>query len=142
MGLKIQASTGLTRPLAIVDKFKAEVKHLTRPEYDRVEALCAGKDADEQAKIRAEAFVGGWSDFTPAAAKKIGIALADDQPLDAHGCIPFDLDTARDVWRLAHEGLFAAKVLLFSLRMLEAIETEKELRKNVSGGSSPISTTL
>ncbi|MGH8323198.1 MAG: hypothetical protein ACRETD_05285 [Steroidobacteraceae bacterium] len=141
MGLKVQPTTGLTRPLTIVDPFKVDVKHLTRPEYDRVAQLCEGKDAEEQASIRSAAFIAGWSEFTPAAAKKIGIAVADDQPVGPKGEIAFDADTARDVWRLAHDGLFAAKISLFSLRMLEAIEVEKELRKNVSGGSYPTSTT-
>lgn len=140
MGLKVQETTGLTREQLIVDKFKVLVKHHTRPEYDRIDALCAGKSPEEQAAIKSKAFLAGWTDCTPAALRRIGVALADDQPLDPKGCIPFDADTARDVWMLAHEGLFAHKLTLFMLRMLESIETEKELAKNGFGGSSQIST--
>lgn len=140
MGLKVQETTGIVREQLIVDKFKVLVKHHTRPEYERVDALCAGKEPEEEAAIKSRAYLGGWSDCTPSALRKIGVAVADDQPVDGKGCIPFDLDTARDVWRLAHQGLFASKVTACMVLMLQLVEAEKDAAKNGFGGSSALST--
>lgn len=142
MGLHIVQSTGLTKELTVLDTFRVMVKHLTRTELEKLNEACEGKDADEQAQIASVAYIAGWTGLTIPIVRRLGVMVPDDQPTDPKGGIPYDKDTARDLWRHAHANKFMLPVMACSREVLSAIEAEKELSKNGFGGWSQPSTTL
>ncbi len=142
MGLKIQASTGFTEELPILETFKVIVKHLTRGEIEKLDEMTAGKNEDEKSLIASNAYIASWEGLTPGIVRKLGCAIDEHQPVDKDGLIPHDRETARDLWRHAYSNLFMLKVMLCSRAVLEKRELEKEMAKNGYGGWSQPSITL
>lgn len=140
MGLRLADTTGLVRELAIVDEFKVKVRHLARRDLEQLIRRLDGLDDEAAALESVTTYLAGWSGLTPAAARKLGVPIADDQPTTG-GEIPFDADTARDLWRHAYADQFMNRVIRFSRLILEAIDEEKRRAKNAFGASSAPSTT-
>jgi len=134
-------TTSLTRNLHIVDDFSVTVRHLGRRELEDLVRRLDGLDDNAAALESARAYLADWQGCTVTACRKIGVNVADDQPVGPDGTIPFDAETARDLWRHAFPDVFMNPVIRFSRRILEAVEEEKRRSKNVSGASSAPSTT-
>lgn len=142
MALRLaESTTSLTRDLHIVDEFHVSVRHLARKDLEELVRRLDWIDDNAAAKESAVTYIAGWTGLTPSACRKLGVNVADDQPVGPTGEIPFDPETARDLWRHAFPDQFMNPVIRFSRRILEAVEEEKRRSKNAFGASSAPSTT-
>lgn len=132
MGLKLNRTTGLHRPLTIRDRFTVEVWHRTRTEQEQFYQDVRGLGDDEAAKRAAEFFlkVDECTGLTVPVLQYLRVPVADDQPTDEAGEIEIDAEVLGDVWRHAFPALFENVVVPFSSDMLSTVAKEKDRAKN------------
>lgn len=153
MKLDIDEQADITHPLPILDTFEVNVRFVNFDAREELADKCtvqkitrAGKTADfdfqkwlEHAPdyyIAADNGKPAWTGLTPSIVRRLGVPLKTDPPTDDTGCIPFDRELARQLWRKAQATKFRDPIVEFSGDMLDWIERAKEREKKDSASSS------
>jgi len=132
VGLKVRTVSRLSAPVTFSDGTTVEVRALTVIQRERVadSATKGGEfDRDKWAEEAAEVYIGGWS-CMPASFVRERVELEDDPATDSDGYVPYDKETARDLWRHADPARFSRKIQDASAEILRSVEAEKDRQKN------------
>ena len=149
MKLKLAKATSITRPLEILDGFTVTVRSKTRRQLEELYEECSTpklntatgrmeRDLDEKlwAQHAPDAYLAGWEGLTPSVIRRLGLPLEEDPPTDSEGCVAYDPEIARQLWRYAYADRFSQPVAAFARSLLEALELEKKIVSTASADSS------
>lgn len=149
MRLHVKRESTLVMPLTILDEFIVQVRRLTSRQTQDLFTRCQRPNVlrgtgqpetvlDDELWLRhaPDAYVAGWSGLTASVLRGLGVDLEEDPPTNGDGCIPWDAELARDVWREAQAIRFSVPIVQFSRDMLAAAEREKKSAWQYSAPSS------
>jgi len=137
MGLKVSRVSTKTGDCPILDDFVVRVKHVTQTEKSRLVDIVesAGDSTDVlsraqmQAQQLADLYIVGWRGLTPAIIRSIGVDI-DEDPAVIDGHVPYDAETAGQLWFETTPAKFSTLILKRSSGLLGEIERKKANLKN------------
>lgn len=137
MGLKVAKRSAKTCEVRLKDNFAVTVRHVTQSEKTRLlDGIgLAGDDETEertrqQSRKLADLYIDGWTGLTPGVIRALGVDLEEDPATDKDGFVPYDRETAGDLWFEALPARFSTRILQASNSLLEELEREKQRLKN------------
>ena len=152
MRLKVQRHVDQIRPVTILDDaltkvhFEVDVRACTRLQQEQLIESCSKQkfntmlgrnepELDEKLwqEKAPDSYIAGWRGLTPSVIRLMGVPLAEDPPTDGDGCIAYDAELARDLWRYADAGKFANPIATTAREIIALAEREKKLSSNGSG---------
>lgn len=144
--LKVKEAVDLTVPLVVRDGFTVDVRVKTRRALERLYERCSrpkpspvsGRmeqvlDDGLWAQNAPDAYIASWQGLKPSHFQLLGIALEEAPTTNGDGCIPYDAELARDIWREAFFDKFAQPIMTTAREALGQIEEDKKKDSPASG---------